>query len=156
MTESIVPPEIAVAPGAWLAALKASRERARYLDGVLSAAHAMSVTGYLALRELSVAHGGKLSRSRLSATLGLSMPLMWLVLRDLEQQGYTTRAVDRVDARLALAAITDAGRDALAAAGRTLAEGLQRPVERPAAGIVRRRPRASHPVRARSASQAST
>ena len=86
----------------------------RSLDPSLSAVRGISFAEYRLLRTLDQSPGGRASRVDLAAAVGLTPSGVTRALRPLEKLGVVqTRRSDR-DARLALASLTDAGRELVA------------------------------------------
>ena len=117
-----LPPEYD--PGARLAALRRHRAQARRLDRALRIEHGVNLTGVAILRDLAAAPMGRLPRRSLAHHLGLSFSAISLVLLSLEAKRLVDRHQHRNDDRVALAAITPPGLQALAGCKVTLARHL--------------------------------
>jgi DNA-binding MarR family transcriptional regulator len=86
----------------------------RRLDGALSAVRGISFAEYRLLCVLAEAPGGSVSRVDLAAAVGLTPSGVTRALRPLEKLGIVRTERSERDARLALAALTDAGRELFA------------------------------------------
>jgi DNA-binding MarR family transcriptional regulator len=89
---------------------------------------ASGVAGLLALRRLE--EQGPLRITDLAAAELVAQPTMTGIVRRLEQDGFVTRTPDPLDARAARIALSDAGRDELAAVRAARAAVLQERLDR--------------------------
>jgi len=90
------------------------RRLERSLDSSLAAARGVSFAEYRILETLSRATGGRSSRVDLARSLGLTASGVTRALRPLEKIGVVHTQRSERDARLALASLTDAGRQLVA------------------------------------------
>jgi DNA-binding MarR family transcriptional regulator len=91
----------------------------RSVESRLLAEHGLSANDFETLLHLSHAENGSLRRIDLAERLRLTPSGVTRLLDGLESSGLTDRQDCASDARVTYAVITDAGRDALAAAART-------------------------------------
>lgn len=85
----------------------------RRLDGSLGAIRGISLAEYRLLRALGGAPGAQASRVDLAETVGLTPSGVTRALRPMEKLGIVTTLKSKRDARLAIAALTPAGRELL-------------------------------------------
>ncbi|MFT5051221.1 MAG: DNA-binding MarR family transcriptional regulator [Chlamydiales bacterium] len=90
------------------------RRLERSLDASLSAVRGVSFAEYRILETLLRAPGGRCSRVDLARSLGLTASGVTRALRPLEKIGVVDTSRSERDARLALASLTDAGRELVA------------------------------------------
>jgi DNA-binding MarR family transcriptional regulator len=86
----------------------------RRLDGAVSTIKGISFAEYRLLRCLADAPGGQASRVDLAEAIGLTPSGATRALRPLEKLGFVETHKSERDARLALAALTDQGRELVA------------------------------------------
>ena len=94
----------------------------RSVESRLLAEHGLSANDFETLLHLSRAENGALRRIDLAESLRLTPSGVTRLLDGLEAAGLTDRQDCASDGRVTYAVITDAGREALAAAARTHAE----------------------------------
>ena len=82
-------------------------------DHQLSRLHGLSFADFLLLQQLGSAPGGRMRRVDLAAALGMTASGVTRSLGPLERIGLVEREPDPRDARVAYAALTDAGRERL-------------------------------------------
>jgi len=109
-------PLTALELGAWRGMLAAHAALTRRLDADLRARHAISLGTYEALMLLGTAPSGRLRVSELSRGALLSISGMSRMIDRLERDGLVRREACEDDGRGAEVALTDAGRELLAAA----------------------------------------
>lgn len=85
----------------------------RKLDGSLGAIRGISLAEYRLLRALGDAPGAQASRVDLALAVGLTPSGVTRALRPMEKLGIVTSLKSKRDARLAIAALTPAGRELL-------------------------------------------
>lgn len=85
----------------------------RRLDNSLGSIRGISLAEYRLLRALGDAHDSRASRVDLAQTVGLSPSGVTRALRPMEKLGIVSTVKSKRDARLAIAALTPAGRDLL-------------------------------------------
>jgi DNA-binding MarR family transcriptional regulator len=94
--------------------VRAQSTLVKRFDGRLSALHGVSLADLLVLLHLGRAEGGRMRRVDLAQALGLTASGVTRGLIPLERIGLVVREPDPRDARVAYAALTDAGRARLA------------------------------------------
>lgn len=119
---SLSPGELA----AWTGFLRTHATVIRELDEELRRTHGLPLTSYDVLIQLSTAGDGSLRMSELAEAVLLSRSGLTRLVDRLEGQGQLERRDCPTDARGSYAAITDAGRERLAAARPTHLEGVRR------------------------------
>jgi DNA-binding MarR family transcriptional regulator len=102
--------------GAWRGMLVAHAALTRRLDADLRARHGIPLSTYEALMLLGTSPGGRLRVSELSRGALLSISGMSRMIDRLERDGLVRREACAEDGRGAEVALTDAGRELLAAA----------------------------------------
>ncbi len=85
----------------------------RRLDGALGAIRGISLAEYRLLRALADAPGAQASRVDLAQAVGLTPSGVTRALRPMEKLGIVSTVKSKRDARLAIAALTVAGRELL-------------------------------------------
>lgn len=85
----------------------------RKLDGALGAIRGISLAEYRLLRALGEAPNARASRVALAETVGLTPSGITRALRPMEKTGIVSTVKSKRDARLAIAALTPAGRELL-------------------------------------------
>jgi DNA-binding MarR family transcriptional regulator len=98
------------------ACLRLARAQAlmvKRFDNQLGRLHGLSFADFLLLQQLGSAPGGRMRRVDLAAALGLTASGVTRSLGPLERIGLVEREPDPRDARVAYAALTDAGRERL-------------------------------------------
>ncbi len=85
----------------------------RRLDSSLGAIRGISLAEYRLLKALGDAPGAQASRVDLADTVGLTPSGVTRALRPMEKMGIVTTLKSKRDARLAIAALTPAGRELL-------------------------------------------
>ncbi|MGI9237650.1 MAG: MarR family winged helix-turn-helix transcriptional regulator [Woeseiaceae bacterium] len=85
----------------------------RRLDGSLGAIRGISLAEYRLLKALGDAPGAQASRVDLAEAVGLTPSGITRALRPMEKLGIVTTLKSKRDARLAIAALTPAGRELL-------------------------------------------
>ena len=86
----------------------------RRLDYTLGSIRGISLAEYRLLRALGDAHDSQASRVDLAQTIGLTPSGVTRALRPMEKLGIVTTRKSKRDARLAIAALTEAGHELLA------------------------------------------
>lgn len=121
-------PELLTGPAldAWQRLLRTHCMIARVLDAELQAAHGMTITDYDALVNLRDAEESALSMGELSRRTLLTRSGMTRLVQGLERCGLVERRACDKDARVSYAALTEQGRQRLAAARATHHAGIQR------------------------------
>ncbi|RKT08409.1 DNA-binding MarR family transcriptional regulator [Streptomyces sp. 3211.6] len=94
--------------------VKAQTALVRRFDSRLGALFGVSLADFLVLLHLGRAEGGRMRRVDLAGALGLTASGVTRGLAPLERIGLVVREADARDARVAYAALTDAGRERLA------------------------------------------
>ncbi|MFJ8209263.1 MarR family winged helix-turn-helix transcriptional regulator [Streptomyces sp. NPDC096033] len=94
--------------------VKAQTALVRRFDSRLGALFGVSLADFLVLLHLGRAEGGRMRRVDLAGALGLTASGVTRGLAPLERIGLVVRETDARDARVAYAALTDAGRERLA------------------------------------------
>lgn len=121
MDETIEPPHL----DAWRALLHAHAAAIAAIEERLAAAGSVPLTSYDVLLELSAAPGRKLRMADLAERVVLSRSGLTRLVDRLEREGYLRREASTEDRRGTLAALTDAGRQALREAWPTYAAGIR-------------------------------
>ena len=85
----------------------------RHLDNSLGAIKGISLAEYRLLRALGDAHNAQASRVDLAESIGLTPSGVTRALRPMEKLGIVSTLKSKRDARLAIAALTPAGRELL-------------------------------------------
>lgn len=111
---------------AWRGLLRVHATLVKALDGELERAHGLSLTSYEVLLYLGDSAEGQLRMHDLASQVLLSRSGLTRLADRLERQGFVERRACESDARGAFAAITDAGREKLAAARATHLDGVRR------------------------------
>ncbi|MFF4365045.1 MarR family winged helix-turn-helix transcriptional regulator [Streptomyces sp. NPDC001594] len=94
--------------------VKAQTALVRRFDSRLGSLFGVSLADFLVLLHLGRAEGGRMRRVDLAGALGLTASGVTRGLAPLERIGLVEREADARDARVAYAALTDAGRERLA------------------------------------------
>ncbi|WP_328395810.1 MarR family winged helix-turn-helix transcriptional regulator [Nocardia sp. NBC_00416] len=111
-------------------------------DAQLQRDASMSHFDYTVLATLSAAPSGALRLSRIARRTGSALSRLSNVVIKLEKRGLVRRSPDPVDGRSTLAALTEAGRDALAAGAPAHVAEVRRLVFDPLTGTQQRQLRA--------------
>ncbi|MEU4731235.1 MarR family winged helix-turn-helix transcriptional regulator [Streptomyces sp. NPDC023588] len=93
--------------------VKAETTLVRRFDNRLGALFGVSLADFLTLLHLGRAEGGRMRRVDLAEALGMTASGVTRGLAPLERIGLVVREADARDARVAYAALTDAGRERL-------------------------------------------
>ncbi|MFJ8160409.1 MarR family winged helix-turn-helix transcriptional regulator [Streptomyces sp. NPDC096136] len=93
--------------------VKAQTALVRRFDSRLGSLYGVSLADFLVLLHLGRAEGGRMRRVDLAGALGLTASGVTRGLAPLERIGLVERETDARDARVAYAALTDAGRERL-------------------------------------------
>ncbi|MEU9035673.1 MarR family winged helix-turn-helix transcriptional regulator [Streptomyces sp. NPDC048352] len=93
--------------------VKAQTALVRRFDSRLGSLYGVSLADFLVLLHLGRAEGGRMRRVDLAGALGLTASGVTRGLGPLERIGLVVREADARDARVAYAALTDAGRERL-------------------------------------------
>ncbi|MGY1740325.1 MULTISPECIES: MarR family winged helix-turn-helix transcriptional regulator [unclassified Blastococcus] len=119
-------PDVADLPGAaprpeetWLRIVQVHDRITRRVDSALHRQHAISLTGFEALRRIAEAPGERASMGEVAEALGLSRAGVTSTVTRLVAQGLVVRERAADDRRLLHARLTDAGRAKLREAGPT-------------------------------------
>jgi DNA-binding MarR family transcriptional regulator len=91
----------------------------RRVDSTLHRQHGLSLTGFEALRRIAEAPGERATMGEVAEALGLSRPGVTSTVDRLVTDGLVLRERGGADKRLLHASLTPAGRERVAAAGRT-------------------------------------
>ena len=102
----------------------------RRLDHSLGAIRGISLAEYRLLRALGDAPGSQASRVDLAQAVGLTPSGVTRALRPMEKLGMVTTAKSKRDARLAIAALTPAGREVLDDASGVVDDTMQAMLKR--------------------------
>lgn len=102
----------------------------RRLDGSLSAIRGISLAEYRLLRALGDAPGAQASRVDLAQAVGLTPSGVTRALRPMEKLGIVTTLKSKRDARLAIAAMTPAGRELLSDASGVIDDTMKTLLQR--------------------------
>ena len=94
------------------------------LNGALGDHRGTTFAEYRLLRAIDLAPDGRISRIELARRVGLSASGVTRALRPLEKLGYVETIKAERDARLALASLTDPGRELLADASQLVHETM--------------------------------
>ena len=97
----------------------------RKLDGALGAIRGISLAEYRLLRALAEAPSAQASRVDLAAAVGLTPSGVTRALRPMEKLGMVSTLRSKRDARLAIAALTPAGRELLNDASAVVDDTMQ-------------------------------
>lgn len=100
------------------------------LDRSLGAVRGISLAEFRLLRALGDAPSGMASRVDLAAAVGLTPSGVTRAIRPLEKLGIVTTLKSKRDARLAVAALTPAGRELLSDASGVVSDTMQAILER--------------------------
>ena len=102
----------------------------RRLDHSLGAIRGISLAEYRLLRALGDAHDCQASRVDLAQSVGLTPSGVTRALRPMEKLGIVTTRRSKRDARLAIAALTEAGHELLQDASAVVDDTMQQFLER--------------------------
>jgi len=102
----------------------------RRLDASLGAVRGISLAEYRLLSALGASPGASASRVDLAAKVGLSPSGVTRALRPMEKQGVVSTLRSKRDARLAIAALTPAGREILNDASSVVQDVMASTLER--------------------------
>lgn len=121
-----VPRDPAALPGVaprtgetWLHIVQVHDRITRQVDSVLHRRHALSLTGFEALRRIAESPGERASMGEVAEALGLSRPGMTSTVARLVADGLVRRERGAADRRVLHATLTPAGRQRVAEAART-------------------------------------
>jgi DNA-binding MarR family transcriptional regulator len=103
----------------WLRIVQVHDRITRRVDSALHREHGLSLTGFEALRRIAEAPDGQATMGQVAEALGLSRPGVTSTVDRLVADGLVMRERGDDDRRLLHARLTAAGRDRVAAAGRT-------------------------------------
>lgn len=102
----------------------------RRLDSSLGAIRGISLAEYRLLQALGTKPGAQASRVELAQAVGLTASGVTRALRPMEKLGIVSTLKSKRDARLAIAALTPAGRELLEDARSVVAETMAQQLER--------------------------
>ncbi|MEO1081194.1 MAG: MarR family transcriptional regulator [Pseudomonadota bacterium] len=97
-----------------------SEDHRQMMDQSLGSIHGIAYIEYLVLHHLAQAPGGALRRIDLARTISRSASGVTRLLRPMEKIGLVTKEHSERDARVSIVALTDAGRERLRDATRSL------------------------------------
>lgn len=110
---------------AWRGLLRVHASLSKALDADLEAAHGLPLSSYEVLMRLADAEEGRMRMCNLAESVILSRSGLTRLVDRLEREGYIARVPCEDDARGSFAAITDSGREKLAAARVTHLAGVR-------------------------------
>ena len=102
----------------------------RRLDSSLGAIRGISLAEYRLLKALGAAPNAQASRVDLAQTVGMTPSGVTRALRPMEKLGIVSTVKSKRDARLAIAALTPAGREVLDDAGQVVNDSVRVCLER--------------------------